>query len=125
MPEPRSLEQQDQLGNSWPSMVAPVVNPVGGGIISTLLGLPLSLSGTCIVDGPDTTGQTEWQIRTGANGSGSLVWTNLVTNPLLLLAVTVPALTLPIGQTLYVRARMTCTTLLGTSPWSADVAFNT
>lgn len=124
MPKPRSLGQQDYLGNSWPSMLPPIVNQPPGGTISTLLGLNLSLAGPSICDGPDTAIATDWQIRTAPNGGGSLVWSNSVTNLLSLLSAVVPALTLPIGQTLYIRARQRCDTL-GIGPWSADVVINT
>lgn len=120
----RSLAQQDQLGNSWPTMMAPTINPVAGGILSTLVGLNLSLAAPSIVDGPNTAIATDWEIRTAPNGGGTLVWSNAVTNPLALLSTVVPALTLPIGQTLYVRARQRCN-ILGTSPWSVDVILTT
>lgn len=120
----RSLRQQDFLGNSWPTMMPPVITPPPVGILSVLLGLNLSLATPSIVDGPDTAVSTTWEVRTAPNGGGSLVWTNTITNPLQLLSALVPALTLPLGQTLYIRAKQTCG-ILGTSPWSVDVVINT
>jgi hypothetical protein len=126
MPNPRSLAQQDHLGNSWANLVPPVVNqPNGGGIISTLLGLPLSLASGSM-QGGDTADitSTAWRITTGPNGTGTTVWSTTNVNVLTLLTATVPALTLPLGATLYLSARQTSATL-GVGPWSADVTLNT
>lgn len=126
MPKPRSLAQQDHLGNSWATLLPPVVaQPGGGGILSTLLGLPLQIL-TPAMQGGDTADitSTQWRITTGPNGTGTTVWQTNNGNPLTLLTATVPALTLPIGSTLYLSARQTSASL-GVGPWSADVVLNT
>ena len=126
MPKARSLGQQDHLGNSWATLLPPTVaQPGGGGILSTLLGLPLQIL-TPSMQGGDTADivSTNWRITTGPNGTGSTVWSNTNTNLLTLLTATVPALTLPIGATLYLSARQTSASL-GVGPWSADVVLNT
>lgn len=120
----RSLRQQDQLGNSWPSLIPPAVaQPGSGGVLSTLLGLPLAIVSPGMDSGSDIIA-TRWRITTGPDGTGSLVWQTNVTNPLTLLSATVPALTLPIGTTLYLSARQTSASL-GVGPYSADIVLET
>ena len=123
----RSLGQIDHLGNSWPSILPPVISQPANGanILSVVVGLPLVLtSGLSVSDGVDTGTSTDWEVRTGPNGTGALVWSTTVTNLLSLLTATVPPLTLGLGQDYYIRARTNGATL-GPGVWSADVRIRT
>ena len=121
------LQPVDAMGNSWPLIRGPVIaQPADGdNILSVVVGLPLALAGAATVCcGTDTTVSTDWEVRTGPNGTGDLVWLATVTNLLALLTATVPPLTLGLGQDYYIRARFNGATL-GAGLWSADVHIRT
>lgn len=122
----RRLFQQDFFGSSWATKVPPVIKqpPNGAAGLSVILGLDLELAGTALEGGWDQPTATRWELRTGPNGTGALVWSN--DNGILgtILSGIIPALTMALGQTYYIRARQTFATL-GDGPWSADVVINT
>ena len=122
----RRLFQQDFFGSSWATKVPPVISkPVNGASgLSVVLGLDLELAGAALEGGWDPPTLTRWELRTGPNGTGALVWSN--DNGILgtILQGIIPALTMALGQTYYIRARQTFATL-GVGPWSADVVINT
>ena len=122
----RSFGQQDFFGSSWATKVPPVIAqpPSGSSGLSVILGLNLELERAALEGGWDQPTLTRWELRTGPNGTGALVWSN--DNGILgtILSGLVPALTMALGQTYYIRARQTFATL-GVGPWSADAVINT
>lgn len=122
----RSFDQQDFFGSSWPTKIPPVIEqpPSGASGISVILGLNLALAGVALEGGVDDVTQTRWEVRTGPNGTGALVWSADNITLLTILLGVVPALTMALGQTYYIRARQTFATL-GVGPWSLDTVINT
>lgn len=122
----RRLFQQDFLGSSWVTKVPPVITKPANGAsgLSVILGLDLELAGPALEGGSDIITQTRWELRTGPNGTGALVWSADNVTLLTILLGVIPALTMALGQTYYIRARQTFQTL-GVGPWSADTVINT
>lgn len=122
----RRFYQQDFFGSSWATKIPPVISKPANGAsgLSVILGLDLELAATALEGGWDQPTLTRWELRTGPNGTGALVWSN--DNGILgtILSGIIPALTMALGQTYYIRARQTFATL-GVGPWSADVVINT
>lgn len=64
----------------------------------------------------DTLDRTEFEVRTGTLGGGTLVWSGTTTSGL---SITVPDDSIPAGSTVYIRARHVGVTL-GSGQWSDD-----
>lgn len=123
----RKLEQvQDHMGNSWMgSVMAPVVTQPAQGATGILvaLGLNLAASPFSTTEGMDIHVGTDWEIRTAPNGGGTVRWSS-VNNPLALLGILVPALTLALGQDYYIRVRYRGS-MSGPGAWSDDIHITT
>lgn len=106
--------------NFWNEIPAPVIVAPAGGLLGILPALALTLNVQPFVSNQPglSLGSVEFEIRTAPDGGGSLVRT--VTG---LLSAVLPALTLGLGQTYYVRARFKSGALA--SMWSADVRLAT
>lgn len=104
----------DGLSN-WLNIAPPsVLLPTNNEVVNSALGLTLGVG--VFVSSNDVWTTTTYEVRTAANGGGTLVYTT--TSPL------VPALTLTAGQTYYIRAKYTG--LSGyISPYSSDVIITT
>lgn len=108
--------------SNWDRIEPPVIQaPIGGSLLNYLLGFNIQLGP--FVSATNLQSATDWEIRTAPNGAGTLVFAsaNDLTS---LLTKAVPALTLGLGQTYYIRARFRASD--GTlSAWSADVVIQT
>lgn len=117
------LEQTDFMGNAWPSILAATVTAPAPGFVVAALGLNLQASALQTDNGmPDPLDHVEFEIRTAPDGGGTL--TKALSTATGLLSGLLGALSLPTGQTLYVRARNVGVTL-GAGPWGADVRITT
>lgn len=103
----------DGLGY-WPNITPPIITQPVASLINAVLGMTLSSTG--FASATDTLASTQYEVRTAANGAGSLVYSTA--------GSLVPALTMGLGQTYYVRARFVGSTGY-TSPFSADVVITT
>lgn len=123
----RKLDQvQDHIGNSWMgSVLAPTITQPANGATGILVTLGLAMAATpfSTSEGMDIHVATDWEIRTGPKGGGTLRWAS-TNDPLNLLGVLVPALTLAVGQTYYIRVRYRGS-MSGPGAWSADVQITT
>lgn len=99
-----------------PALVAPV-----NGLNNVLVALGLVLQTTTAVIAKGTHVSTDYEIRTGPNGTGTVRWSAY--GSLSLLSLSVPALSLLGGQTYYLRIRHRTAT--DASDWSADIVITT
>lgn len=108
----------DDEDNCWLEIKTPVITSPANGTTGLLVAVILVVSVSAFV--PQIPGitlsATDIEIRTAANGGGTLVWSSSST-------LSVPALTLSIGQTYYIRVRHRTT--LFTSMWSTDIQIGT
>lgn len=108
----------------WPSIKPPVITAPAAGATGVLVAVLLGLTTDAFLarSSAATHLNTDWEVRTAANGGGSVTWSSMAdaTNKT---SVNVPALTLTVSTTYYVRVRYRSTNLL--SGWSADVQFST
>jgi hypothetical protein len=86
-------------GVNTPSITAPANNSTGIGETPTLVGTPFSVFG-----GSDSHASTDWQIFTGPNGSGTIVYSAL-NDTANKTSITIPAGVLVANSTYYPRAR--------------------
>ncbi|MBT9159560.1 MAG: hypothetical protein DDT26_00819 [Dehalococcoidia bacterium] len=100
-----------------PTWIAPNANATGVGETPTLTGSTFAVSA-----GSDIHDSTLWQIWTGANGTGTMVWNFNTTTGLT--TTTVTAGSLATSTTYHARHRHSGLTY-GTSAWSADRRFTT
>lgn len=123
----RKLEQvTDHIGNSWMGgVLAPSITQPANGATGILVALGLALAATpfSTTEGMDIQVGTDWEIRTAPNGGGTVRWSS-INDPLNLLGILVPALTLGLGQTYYIRVRYRGS-MTGPGAWSADVQIQT
>jgi hypothetical protein len=121
----------DQVWSTWSvptrfatgaaSINKPTITEPANGATSVSLMPTLASSAFSVAGGADTHASTDWQIWTGANGTGTKIFESLAD------AVNKTAITIPTGKlnpntTYYARARHNGTTY-GTSSWSAESAF--
>ncbi len=108
--------------SNWERIEPPVIqSPIAGSLLNYLLGFNVQLGP--FISATNTQSATDWEIRTAPNGGGTLVFAS-VNDLTALLVKTIPALTLGLGQTYYIRARFRAAD--GTlSAWSADVVIQT
>lgn len=104
----------------WPVPAPAIITQPANGLTGLLASLALTITLAAPVSPVPVTG-AQIEIRTGPNGSGSLVWSNAPDAGVLSLIV--PALTLLTGRTYYIRARFL--TASETGAWSADVMIKT
>lgn len=116
------VDQTDQLGNSWPTLLPSNVTSPAPGFLLVSLGTSFTLDAMRVADGGDVLHHAEFEVRTAPGGEGTLVQSLSTTAGQL--SVILPALTLLTGKTLYVRGRAVGTNL-GPAPWSADVQITT
>ncbi len=86
-----------------------VAQPTNGSLNIPILSVLNLVASPFVGEGLDLT-QTDWEIRTGANGTGTLVF---ATN-----GSSIPALTLALATTYYIRVRYRSNDLI--SLWSDD-----
>lgn len=106
--------------SSWPSFQAPKITQPTNGILGIVIALVLPI----VVDpaiGIGVPTGIDIEIRTGPNGGGISVFSSI--NSVSLLGLNVPALTLSLGQTYYIRARYRSNGVA--EVWSADVQIGT
>ena len=117
------MQPTDCMGSSWPAVSKPIITSPANG--ATGLSVIVSLQLTAVsapMDG-DTQASTTWEIRTAPGGGGTLRWSSAA-DPVNLLGITVPALSLALGQEYYVRVRFNGVAC-GPGPWSDDVHIST
>lgn len=108
-----------EYGVLTPSLVAPVDGRISNNGTPTLTGSDFVLVGPY----SDNHVSTDWEIWSGPNGTGSLVWYSYGANGANLMSVTVPATSpLPDKATYYPRVRYN-TNSLGSSAWSPAISF--
>lgn len=101
-----------------PTVTSPTNGDVNIGETPTITSSAFAVSGAS-----DTHASSDWQIWTGANGTGTKVWESLADTVNKVSAAVPPAKLSP-STTYYARVRHNGTTL-GASSWSSDVAFTT
>lgn len=118
-------------GSSWSNtvsftvlvgeVVTPSITSPTSGATNVSMSPSLTSSAFAYAGAADTHAMTDWEIRTAANGGGTLTWssTNNSTNK-----VNITASGLAGSTTYYARCRHKGTTY-GWSAWSADVSFTT
>lgn len=80
-------------------------------------GITISTSSFAAVGASDTLSYTEYQIRTGSLGTGTLLWTDTSSSAT---SILVPDDAVPAGSTAYIRARHVGA-VIGAGQWSDDV----
>lgn len=106
--------------SAWPSIQPPVITAPKPGPVNGLLGFQIDVAPYVSATGSHSA--TDWEIRTGPDGTGVVQWSS--TNDLFSkLFKIVPGLNLQLGKTYYIRARFISSTATG--PWSADVVITT
>jgi len=110
----------DDDGNSWPSILPPVITAPANGLTGLLVAVILTISLGPFVSGIDTHVSTDYEIVDASNGN--IVYSSL-NNILGLLSLLVPALTLSIGKTYRIRARFNGAVYV--SNWSTIVTVST
>lgn len=83
---------------------APSITSPASGAVNIGSEPALATSSFAVTGGTDTHAATDWEIRTGANGAGTLIWSS-ANNSTNKTGVTVPTGTLSVSTTYYVRAR--------------------
>lgn len=106
--------------SEWQAIQPPVITAPVAGPVNGLLGFQIDVAPYVSAVYPHVS--TDWEIRTAANGGGTVKWssTNDVFSKLFKI---VPGLNLDLGKTYYLRARFRSATVIG--PWSADVVITT
>jgi hypothetical protein len=105
-------------GVNTPMITTPANNANGIGETPTLTGTAFSVFG-----GSDTHASSDWQIWTGPNGTGSLVYSS-ISDTVNKTSITVPRSFLIANSTYYPRVRYTGASF-GKSSFSASVSFKT
>jgi hypothetical protein len=109
----RQLHQSDHFGNNWPTIMAPVLT-LPGGLLNVALPILLTASPLQTDNGTvDTLVNTQFRV---VNDAGLAVWSGAGLG-----AVSIPLLTLVVGQGYRVQARH-IGAALGAGPWSDLVA---
>lgn len=108
----------EAAGVLTPSVVKPVNNAVGIGAMPILTATAFATVGQS-----DTHQSTDWEIWTGPNGSGTLVWSSEA-DAVNLTQLMVPAGSLQVNRRYYPRVRFRGAAL-GISAWSDIVSFTT
>lgn len=117
------LDQTDYLGNSWSALLPATVTSPAPGFVVAVLGLNLRASPLAVDQGPlDTLDHVEFEIRTQPGGGGVLTKTLSTVGGLL--SGLLPGASLPLGSTLYIRARNVGVNL-GPGPYGPDIAITT